>query len=115
MYFFSNQYSIVNRTSVIPEISFKTNQSIYLKNLNPNKEHYHDNLYFIMINICNDSIVQPLMSVFKSSKKSEPFSESIISAPKKKGNNIFKKPIQKSTPCLPQFKTNLLKCRSTFV
>ena len=69
--FFTNQYSILNNGSIIPEISYKTDKrtrdinflpsdlSKIIKNLNPNKAHGHDNISVKMIQMCGDTIIPP--------------------------------------------------------
>ena len=93
--YFANQCSILNNSSVIPEIIYKTNKrakditflysdlSEIIKKLNPNKAHGHANISIKMIQICGDSIIPPLLLIFNSAIKSGHFPDAW-----KKGNNI---------------------------
>ena len=86
--FFPKQCSILDNSSNIPEISYKTNKRIstinfssadlskIIKELNPNKAHGHDNISIRMIQICGDSIICPLKLIFQTAIKSTCFFDS---------------------------------------
>ena len=75
--FFNNQCSTLENGSIIPEFNYKTNGRIaniqfsssdiskIIRDLNPNKAHGHDNISIKMIQLCGESIIQPL-SMFLS-------------------------------------------------
>ena len=105
--FFTNQCSIIDNGSVLPEISYKTNKQLLnvkissqdlckiIKNLNPNKAHGHVNISIKMIQLCGDSIIPPLKTIFESSIKSSHFPDSwkkgsIIPIHKKESRNLIK-------------------------
>ena len=86
--FFTNQCSILNNGSIIPEISYKTDKrtrdinflpsdlSKIIKNLYPNKALGHDNISVKMIQMCGDTIIPPLTLIFDSAIKSGLFPDS---------------------------------------
>ena len=84
--FFNNQCSTLENGSVIPEFKYKTNgrianiqfsssdiSKIIRDYLNPNKAHGHDNISIKMIQLCGESIIQPLSMIFESEIKSGHF------------------------------------------
>ena len=86
--FFSNQCNILDNSSNVPEISYKTNKRIssinfsssdlskIIKELNPNKAHGHDNISIRMIQICGESIIFPLKLIFETAIRSSCFPQS---------------------------------------
>ena len=104
---FANQCNILDNSSNIPEISYKTNKRIstinfsssdlskIIKELNPNKAHGHDNISIRMIQICGDSIICPLQLIFETAIRSSCFPDSwkkgnIILVHKKESKNLVK-------------------------
>ena len=95
--FLANQCSFLINGSVIPQIDYKTNKHIrdffpsdlfnIFNNLNPNKAYGNDNISIKIIQICGDSIIPPLKSIFESAIKLGHFHECW-----RKGNII---PVQK--------------------
>ena len=105
--FFSNQCNILDNSSNVPEISYKTNKCIssinfsssdlskIIKELNPNKAHGHDNISIRMIQICGESIIFPLKLIFETAIRSSCFPQSwkkgnIIPVHKKDSKNLVK-------------------------
>ena len=86
--FFANQCNILDNSSNIPEINYKTNKRIstinfsssdlskIIKELNPNKAHGHDNISIRMIQIYGDSIICPLKLIFETAIRSSCFPDS---------------------------------------
>ena len=76
--FFPNQCNILDNSSNVPEISYKTNKRIssinlsssdlskIIKELNPNKAHGHDNISIRMIQVCGESNIFPLKLIFET-------------------------------------------------
>ena len=94
--FFSNQCNILDNSSNVPEISYKTSDlSKIIKELNPNKAHGHDNKSIRMIQICGESIIFPLKLIFETAIRSSCFPQSwkkgnIIPVHKKDSKNLVK-------------------------
>jgi hypothetical protein len=78
--FFSNQCTVIQTDSVIPEelppalphsienINFTENDILkHIKNLNPNKSHGHDQISIRMIKICDRALTKPLFIIYKNS------------------------------------------------
>ena len=93
--FFSNQCTVLNNGSSLPDLVYKTNKNIsdvkftsddiskVIKGLNPIKAHGHDEISIRMIHLCGDSIILPLKIIFENALKSGCFPDSW-----KKGNVI---------------------------
>ena len=105
--YFANQCSILENSSVIPQLHYKTDKRVsnisfsssdlsnIIKDLNPNKAHGHDNISIKMIKLCGNSIIPPLKLIFESAIKSGHFPNSwkkgnIIPVHKKESKNFVK-------------------------
>ena len=105
--FFANQCNILDNSSNVPEISYKTNKRIssinfsssglskIIKKLNPNKAHGHDNISIRVIQISGDSIICLLKLIFETAIRSSCFpqswkKENIIPVDKKDSKNLVK-------------------------
>ena len=93
--FFSSQCSIIENGSSLPDFSNYTENCIsdiifcdddisrIIKNLNPNKGHGFDGISIRMIQLCGDSIIFPLSTIFKTAIKAGVFPDNW-----KKGNIV---------------------------
>ena len=60
----------------ISDVLFSSSDlSKIIQELNPNKAHGHDNISIKMIQLCGDSIILPLKSIFESAINSAHFPE----------------------------------------
>ena len=93
--FFSNQCTIVNNQSSLPAFSYNTELRLsditftsddickIIKNLNLNKAHGHNGISIKMIQLCGNTLTNPLLIIFKNALTSGTFPDSW-----KKGNVV---------------------------
>ena len=104
---FSNQCSILNNNSTLPQFSFLTNSRIdniiidhdnilkIIKDLNLAKAHGHDGISIRMIKMCEKSIIAPLMIIFNKALLSNTFPDTwkrgnIVPVHKKESKQLVK-------------------------
>ena len=105
--YFAKQCSIIDNGSVLPNMTYKTDNRInevllsrelilnIIKDLNPNKAHDCDGISIKMIKMCGDSIAIPLMIIFNTALNTGVFPDlwkkgNIVPAHKKESKHIVK-------------------------
>ena len=104
---FSSQCSVLNNSSILPELSYLTNSRLsdilinhdgilkIIKDLNPSKAHGFDGISIRMIKMCDKSIVTPLIIIFNNAILTNTFPDiwkkgSIVPFHKKESRNLVK-------------------------
>ena len=105
--YFSNQCNILDNGSFLPDVSLKTNGRLnhieigshdilkVINDLSPNKAHGWDEISIRMVKLCGETIVTPLLIIYKTTIETGAFPNSwkygnIVPVHKKEDKNLVK-------------------------
>ena len=105
--FFSNQCTVINNTTTLPDFILKTNHKLskvnfseneilsIIRALNVNKDHGCDNISIRMIKICDEVISPPLLIIFETALRTGIYpnlwkKSNVIPIHKKDSKNLLK-------------------------